>query len=434
MNYSIYKRIKAKSSVFYVKFADINGKYTQSAKSIDSLSKRIGYGKNHITKKSEAIEIVRRAIELGFADGTTKRVDANFVEYCLAFWDFDTSEFISLENRLNINSIGRDYAKLNHSIIVNHVQPVIPKNRKCSQITVDDIEAIQVAVLKHCSAQTWQNVLNALRRPINELRRKHILVNDPIFELRPVKSRSKTVSSVGVLTAREIDKLLFKMYEDCSTNRLIKIDSVSRSGNQYNYDKSFALDRRVYLAVALSAVSGMRMGEIRALRASDIRFPNRHDKAEDMAIITICRAYAAKAGFKEPKGKKSRQVPCPRWLAEELIDFSKTNPHGSDLIFYSDSDPDKPLDKKLFWKWFKYECEQIGIDTEERHIVFHSLRHSFDTLAVDSSKLDNEKVRIVMGHQSESMTRLYYGQNDDAILSIGEVTTKFVHNPKAKEA
>lgn len=436
VNYTLYKRQKTNGSFFYVVFKDERTGKNGTAKSIDALAKELGLGSRHIAKKPEAIEIIQKAIEAGVA-GSSKRTDPTFVSFCLDFWDWD-GEYIQTELKLNPDSINKDYCRNSQRNIENWVKKYIPADLRCSQVTTDDIERIQKAVLKDYSGQTWKNVLNSIRKPITELRRKKILLSDPLFDLRSVKARSNTVSVKGALTKRETDLLLFQMYKDSTEGRDIEVESKSRTGNKYTYPKKFKLDRRVYLATALSAVSGMRQGEILALKADAIRFPNAQDKAEDMAIVDVSRNFARQAGFKCPKNGKPRQVVIPRWLAEELVDFAETNPWGNGLVFYSDLTAETPIDHKVVTKWFNFELDFIKVDRTGRNITFHSLRHYFDTMSLDA--IGGELTRNLMGHSSEAMTQLYFNVTDEQLIDAGRKTTLFVSNPKtakprkAKEA
>ena len=458
--YSITKREKATGKFFYVRFKDSkSGKYG-NAKSIDTLAAQVGFYKTHITKIPEAHAVVRLAIEKGL-DGTTQRNDPLFVQFCLDFWDWE-SDFIQTEIKLNPGSLNKDYCRNSQRNIENWVKGNVPADLRCSKVSTEHIESIQRAVLAKCSGQTWRNVMNSLRRPLTELRRRRILLTDPLFDLRAVKARNKTVSTVGALTRRETDLLLFQMYKDSTEGRDIEIEGKSRTGNAFTYPKHFILDKRVYLATALSAVSGMRIGEVQALDACNIRFPNSQDNAEDMAIIDVCQNYAREAGIKSTKSGKPRQVVIPRWLADELVSFAKTNPWDNGLVFYSDTNRDKPFVHSSIDKWFRFELDfvfgsqavaqgrkattdsdndsgpfnelmKLGEkERKDRNIHFHSLRHYFDTQALNS--IGGEMTRNLMGHESEAMTQTYFNVTDEMLLSAGKTTTLFITNPKVREA
>lgn len=464
--YTLYKlkRNAQNKYYWYVKFKDPETGCYNNRRSIDELSRKLGDSIHHITKKPEAESIVQRAIANGLNDSKASGQDPLFVDYLRRFWDFDTSPYIRTENKLNPNSIGRDHANTCLRMLENHAIKLLPNGLRCSQIKTRHIEEIQEAILADCSISVWQKTLQALRTPITELRRKKILLSDPLFDLKKIKAGSHKGNPKGCLTRRETDKLLYQMFNSCTYGMEVKTHCVHKQGvrarQEYETKRILKLDRRVYLATALASCSGMRMGEILALRTESIRFPNSGDDCENQAIVDIVSAYARLAKFKDPKGKKTREVPIPRWLANDLIAFASTNPWNDGLVFYGTARGNTPFDYKAINKAFNRELalllglediqEQEGKEPQgssldiaaiirkgeelrkQRNITFHSTRHYFDTQSVNT--IGGEKTRLVIGHESEEMTQLYYSVSDDDILEIGTKTTRFITCPNTMEA
>lgn len=450
-----------KTSYWYVQFKDSETGEQLPQKSVDMLSRKLGDPVHHITKRPEAENVVQRAILYGLNVDGGHDQDTLFADYLRNFWDFDNSKYIKTENKLNPHSIGRDHASTCLHAIENHAIPLLPKGLKCSQVKTRHIETIQDSVLDTLSISSWLKVLNALRIPITELRRKKIILDDPLFYLKKVKPSSHKSKPKGCLSKRQADKLIAQMFNNCTYLKEVSFhykhsQNCKRAGQEYDIAREVILDRRVYLATALGFLSGMRMGEILALRTKNIRFPNSGDDYENQAIIKIDQAYARKAKFKEPKSKKTRVVPIPRWLANELMDFASTNPWNNGLVFYSSKCKDTPFDNKAISQPFNKEVDYLlgSEDFESRgevvdpkdksqleaimqrgeelrkadNITFHSTRHYFDTLSFNA--IGGEKTRTVIGHESESMTQLYYNVTDQEILEIGTKTIQFIKNPK----
>jgi integrase len=200
-------------------------------------------------------------------------------------------------------------------------------------------------------------------------------------------------------------------------------------------------DARVYLATTLSVFTGMRQGEIRALRASSITLIN-----DDQGIITVSQAIAVYAGLKTTKGKRERQVPCPRWLCEELLRMASLNPYGKDMVFWSDTTANNPISSSFITKNYnkivedmleeendcigkKFEIEIDGKKTEipmgehlrtERNIVFHSLRHYYVTYM--RGKIGDNLLQSVVGHQSAAMTNNYTHETLERLLEVGNIS------------
>ena len=259
-----------------------------------------------------------------------------------------------------------------------------------------------------------------------------ILATNPLFDL-DVYSHD-TVSTVGALTQRETDKLILQMYQDATFGYVTEIKRGSRKSTE-TVEARVYLDKRVYLATALSCATGMRRGEVLGLHVEDIRFPNSEDSAEEQAQIDVRCAFAIHQGLKSTKSGKARTVPVDRWLADELVAFAQTNPHGNGLVFYSDTVTDKPIYPMMIDKWFIRELERIGIGEEERkerHIVFHSLRHYANTEM--RTRIGDERTQLVMGHTSKAMTDRYdTGDNSKRVYQIGRDLGSLVSDPKTME-
>jgi integrase len=102
------------------------------------------------------------------------------------------------------------------------------------------------------------------------------------------------------------------------------------------------IDPRTYFASALAAVAGLRMGEVLALRRSNI-------DAERL-LVSVLRSYdsAERIMGGTTKNGKARTVTVPPMVSRGLEMLAAANPHGGDdpLVFWSDGTPDKPCDYK----------------------------------------------------------------------------------------
>ena len=171
---------------------------------------------------------------------------------------------------------------------------------------------------------------------------------------------------------------------------------------------------RVYYAVRLGIYSGMREGEIRALKRSKIK-PLLDDNGNPSGayIITVDRSWDDMTKkSKETKGRYTRQVAIWNDLAEDLIELSKKNPHGNGFVFWMNDDPKQPIYKDRITSYTYAALSAIGIDNEarkKRHITVHSLRHFFVS-ATKASASDAALMRIIMkevGHKSKSVHKIY---------------------------
>lgn len=141
-----------------------------------------------------------------------------------------------------------------------------------------------------------------------------------------------------------------------------------------------------------AAFSGLRMGELRALRWADVEFEKR--------LIHVKRSFT-RAELGDTKSHKVRSVPMVDQVAQVLADLSMrehfTEPE--DLVF-ANSVGNYFDDAKLRRRYQK-ALERAGL----KRIRFHDLRHTFGTLAVQAFPLSD--VKAYMGHADIQTTMIY---------------------------
>jgi integrase len=100
-------------------------------------------------------------------------------------------------------------------------------------------------------------------------------------------------------------------------------------------------DNRTRLANMLSMITGMRAGEIKALRVQDI--------VKD--CLYVRHSFNNRDGLKTTKNNENRTVELPfPGLIAELIDIAKQNPHGvgmDSFVFWAALRKNKPIEERL---------------------------------------------------------------------------------------
>lgn len=199
-----------------------------------------------------------------------------------------------------------------------------------------------------------------------------------------------------ILTRYEAEKLLAEL----------KLRSESPMIGQYW--------ERVYQAVRLGIHSGLREGEIRALKRSKIK-PLLDDNGNPSGayIINVDRSWDDMTKeSKETKGRYSRQVAIWNDLAEDLINLSGKNPHGNGYVFWMNDDSMQPIYKDRITSYTYAALDAIGIDAttrKKRHITVHSLRHFFVS-SMEGSTINAAMTEIIMkevGHKSKAVHKIY---------------------------
>ncbi len=159
-------------------------------------------------------------------------------------------------------------------------------------------------------------------------------------------------------------------------------------------------DNRAKLANMLAAVTGMRSGEILALRFQDL--------GSDCLYVRGSWNRADK--IKSTKNNKPRtvEIPFPD-LMQGLIELAKQNPWGvspDSFVFWADTKKDIPMPGRFFIDGLRSALVQIGFTKDDaQKYVFHGWRHFFTVYMI--SKLDNKLLKSQTGHLTDEMIAHY---------------------------
>ena len=166
------------------------------------------------------------------------------------------------------------------------------------------------------------------------------------------------------------------------------------------------------IGVLISMYSGLRIGEICALRWADIDF----DAKKIRVIHTVQRIYLSKNNSKiiitSPKTKKSvREIPMAKILYKKLREFSKKYSKNDFVI----SGKDKVIEPLSYRYTYKKMLNNCNIQYKK----FHCLRHTFATRCVRVG-MDVKSLSEVLGHSNVSVTLGIY------VHSSYEIKKKFI--------
>jgi integrase len=149
----------------------------------------------------------------------------------------------------------------------------------------------------------------------------------------------------------------------------------------------------------VAAFTGLRTGELRALRWRDVDFA---------AHVVRVRASYAHGVTTTPKSGKVRSVPLVDAAAEWLARLERARPSPDDgALVFSEHDGSHLSDERLRWRYGK----ALG-RARLRHLRFHDLRHTFGSLAI--SRADIVEVQAWMGHADVKTTMRYLHYRDRA--------------------
>jgi integrase len=137
----------------------------------------------------------------------------------------------------------------------------------------------------------------------------------------------------------------------------------------------------LYPLVLLALSTGARKGELLGLRWREVDIPNGH------------------AFLRDAKNSEPRVLPLVKPVREALKEYAKVRHIGSDLLFPSATDPEKPLHFEKYW----YPALKQAQVTDFR---FHDLRHSCASyLAMNGASA--VEIADVLGHKTLQMVKRY---------------------------
>lgn len=158
-------------------------------------------------------------------------------------------------------------------------------------------------------------------------------------------------------------------------------------------------DAMISAIIITAAFTGLRMGELRALRWRDVDFTNR---------LVHVRRNLARTEMGDPKSHAARSVPLMDDVARALDGLSRRERHTGpdDLVFC------QPIGRRLRDAQVRGELyaamQSATVDRDRgtgKQFVFHDLRHTYGTLAVRIYPLSD--VKAYMGHADIATTMLY---------------------------
>ena len=151
------------------------------------------------------------------------------------------------------------------------------------------------------------------------------------------------------------------------------------------------------LANLTAMMTGMRAGEIQALRMEDIgkdRIYVRHSWGR------------GKEGLKTPKNGEEREIPIPEVLRDALLNQGALNPYNEGLqgyIFFGLL-PKQPMDSKPWLTALRRILKKVGFSNPEK-ICIHAWRHFYSARMADL--IDQRKLQRATGHKTAAMLEHY---------------------------
>jgi integrase len=310
-------------------------------------------------------------------------------EFTKGWFDYDTCPY--LMRRKGRRKISMGYAHAARNRLDLYILPFFGKVR-LDRITDVEIDAWLTGFAgRGLGNNTANGAFNMLAIIMAEAFRKKIIKGNPCKLVDRLMVAEKNVE---VLTLAEVKALFFdKDWTELWDN--------------YDY----------YVINKLAACTGMRLGEIIGLRGEYV-----FDR-----YIHVCAQYG-RFGYGDTKTHRSRDIPIPARMYEDLVPLIKKNKSG---FLFSKDGGEKPIGRRAVPDALYKALDAIGIDRAERkrrNLTFHAWRHFFNT-ALLLANVSASKVKAVTGHVTQKMTEHYTHFVTKELPEIKEVQDGiFTHN------
>jgi integrase len=254
----------------------------------------------------------------------------------------------------------RDY----RSIIRAHLLPAFGRER-LEDITADGVErwSASLAASDRMNNRTRLKILTVLHGVMQRAKRVWKLPRNPIADVeKPVQRKS---TEIAVFSPEDIMALVREA------------DSEQ--------------DAAIYLTAAFT---GLRRGELVALRWRDVDFARRH--------IRVTGSYTERA-LSTPKSGRARSVPLAPNVAETLARLVQRSQRSADDDLVFPGVGGGYLDASALYRRYKAALRRARL----RDLRFHDLRHTFGTQVIGNPQVSILQLKEWMGHADIDTTMKY---------------------------
>ncbi|MDR0313054.1 MAG: site-specific integrase [Treponema sp.] len=381
MRQGYYLRQRKNGGSFHIVFVDpITGKQTHRTTETNDEKKANaiaqGWLLNGLPDKPKANNIAKQTA---------------FCDYLHQFWDFETSEYFR-----EVETMGKEphveHALEMQKAVKRYYRPYFGNKLLC-QIDEEYLQkfVVYLKTEKKLAASTVNSARNAAFVALRYAKRKKIIRQ---FDFDAVLRAGGKAKERGILERDEVEKL-FSLEWPSARSRM---------------------------AVLIAANTGMRMGEVRALRVYDIH--------EDR--ISVCHSWGKKSRMKSTKNQEIREVPIIQAFYEEIMAYIKESGfYKLDCLLLPGKNPEIPYNNRQIGKDFNKMLEEIGIDEKERKergIVYHSWRHLLAKNLVQKGvpkaigmKILGQKTGRVFDKYADHVDKETFRQMTNAIETVSNI-------------
>lgn len=293
----------------------------------------------------------------------------------------------------------------NYRVIVGKLRQAFPADLPLRRLTANRIAAYQDDMLatpddERLDRTTIRRRLLVLRTILDRARTLGWIGTNPVADVKLV-SQPAPEPDFNVLEPTQVEAVA-RAIAGVADDELPRM----RNGEVDEHSLAAMRERRALWAeaVRLAAYTGLRFGELRALRWRDVDW-----KAESLHVRRSAPSSSpAGAKVKAPKSGRGRSVPLIAPAIAALDRISKAGyPTGADALVLPTRGGGMLESGRVRDAFYRgLEAAGLGhLREKDNPMTFHDLRHTFGTLAV--RKLPVTDVQAYMGHADIQTTMRY---------------------------
>lgn len=323
-----------------------------------------------------------------------------FAEFAKDWWDWEKSWYIRERMQLGFK-VGRTYADTNKMVVERYLLPAFGscpltaitalKIEKWAQGLAMKPRRSQAKdknnrILPPLAPKSINNYTGTLSVMLGEAQRLGYIPENPCLRVRRLAKNTRTR---GVLTEQEAARILS--------------------------DRSLWEDDRAYVGSLLSAVTGMRMSEVRALRCRDVYSDHIH----------VEYSIEQKYGKKTTKTDDIRDLPIPDSVMNIVMELRGNDDSDRPVICTWDG---RYVHNSFLIDGLRKALANMGMSEDQirqRNITFHSWRHFLNT-KLQAHKISEEMTQRITGHMTKEMTKHYTHFSLEDYRQILDVTAKLI--------
>jgi integrase len=303
----------------------------------------------------------------------------NFGDFLANFWDYSASPYVR-EKLAHGHTIGKRHCYDMANRVHNYWLPFF-NDRTLGSVTKADLKKFSLELSdKGLAPGSINKILLVGTSALAWAYREEMIPVDPAEGLTKFSGKRK---KRGVLTPQEAAQIFALEWKD----------------------------KRAYVGNLLALTTGMRSGEVLALRKSDI--------SGSENIIYLRHSWSPDDGLKSPKNGDERKVPLLPEVRKMLLELLAQNYHDTpDPFIFWGSLADKPIVANVLLDGLKDACRAVGIDPKARAICVHSARHYYAARMAD--RMTAEQVRRITGHKTLAVFEEYADHVTNENLAVAE--------------